>query len=127
MAEPSSQVRDKLSLWSESPVFVALDGALFRNLRSLTMVRLPQQEDRIIPGGLRTRAAIFRHFDPGTVAITLPAMTLPQRARLFGPAQSLLIDAPEGVLEAKRRPDWPQPEIGRLSFSHTSQSLRPLV
>ena len=85
-----------------------------RHLRSLTMVRIPSSSSE---ESRKTRMVVFRHFDPKTVALTLPVMTLAQRARMFGPAQSLLISVPEDVLEAKRRIDWPEPEKGPLSFT----------
>lgn len=119
--------RDRLAAFLEIPritkgaVFWNAPGCerlvFFRHLRSPTMTRIPMPEERSMAEGRKTRAVVFRHFDPGTVVITLPVMTLPQRGRMFGPAQSLLIDAPEGILEAKRRSDWPEPELGRLSFS----------
>ncbi|QDH18098.1 DUF4123 domain-containing protein [Swingsia samuiensis] len=177
------EIRNKLSQWSQAPIFVALDGALFNNLprllddagfnalslfieqtdpesirvspqfvsvphnrleeflnipkvskgcvfwnapncepmsfyrhlRSLSMVRIPYKKQTTADAH-RTRMVFFRHFDPATVAITLPVLRPEQRARLFGPAQSLLIDAPEGVLEAKKQSNWPPPEKGFLTF-----------
>ncbi|AQS85526.1 MAG: DUF4123 domain-containing protein [Acetobacter aceti] len=84
-----------------------------RHLRSLTMVRIPSAPGK----SPKTRMVVFRHFDPKTVVLTLPVMTPAQRARMFGPAQSLVVSVPEGVLEAKRRMDWPEPAKGPLSFT----------
>ncbi|OUJ14922.1 DUF4123 domain-containing protein [Acetobacter sp. DsW_063] len=91
--------------------------AFYRHLRSLTMVRLPVPEEEQKPGGPKTEMHVFRHFDPATVAITMPAMKASQRARLLGPAKSLLLDAPEGVFEAKCRDNWPSPTLGALCFT----------
>ncbi|QDH17380.1 DUF4123 domain-containing protein [Swingsia samuiensis] len=91
----------------------------YRHLRTLSLVRIPSQSEE----KSKTRMVVFRHFDPKTIALILPIMTLPQRARFFGPAQSLLISVPEGVLEAKRRSNWPEPEKGFLSFDQEKMNL----
>ncbi|GBQ95800.1 hypothetical protein AA23498_2439 [Acetobacter nitrogenifigens DSM 23921 = NBRC 105050] len=98
--------------------------AFFRHLRGLTMVRIPVDE-KIDYG--RTHMCVFRHFDPATVAITLPAMRDAQRARMFGPAISILVNAPEGVLEARRRENWPIAERGVLVFEPSQMAMIALA
>ncbi|MBO1362057.1 hypothetical protein J2D73_19945 [Acetobacter sacchari] len=97
--------------------------AFYRHLRSLTMVRLPVPEKEQKPGDPKTEMCVFRHFDPATVAITMPVMTPAQRARVMGPAKSFLLHSPEGAMEAKRRVEWPDAEKGTLTFNSVQMKI----
>lgn len=94
------------------------EPAFYRHLRTLNLVEIPApppaQGAAPDPFATAQRTVMFRHWDPGVLAMILPVLTPAQRARLFGPAVALAIAAPEGALQAKRRADWPEPAHGRL-------------
>ncbi|WP_051622445.1 DUF4123 domain-containing protein [Acidocella facilis] len=94
------------------------EPALYRHLRTLNLVEIPApppaQGAAPDPFAPAQRTVMFRHWDPGVLAMILPVLTPAQRARLFGPAAALAVAAPEGALQAKRRADWPEPARGRL-------------
>ncbi len=97
------------------------EPALYRHLRTLNLVEIPApppaQDAAPDPFATAQRTVMFRHWDPGVLAMILPVLTPAQRARLFGPAVALAIAAPEGALQAKRRADWPAPAHGRLALN----------
>ncbi|WP_026440728.1 DUF4123 domain-containing protein [Acidocella facilis] len=94
------------------------EPAFYRHLRTLNLVEIPApppaQDAAPDPFAPAQRTVMFRHWDPGVLAMILPVLTPAQRARLFGPAAALAIAAPEGALQARRRADWPEPAHGRL-------------
>lgn len=90
------------------------EPAFYRHLRTLNLVNIPvPTPDPFAPV---RRTVMFRHWDPGVLALTLPVLTQAQRTRLFGPAEALAIMAPEGMLQAQRQSDWPIPSRGRLTL-----------
>lgn len=101
----------------------AIDEAVaYRHFRSINLADLPRPRDAPPdPFAADPETVIFRHADPSVLALVLPVLDPGQRARLFGPMNALLIDAPSlgGVREARRRPDWPDPPRGRLRLSQT--------
>ncbi len=99
------------------------EPAFYRHLRTLNLVEIPApppaQDAAPDPFATAQRTVMFRHWDPGVLAMILPVLTPAQRARLFGPAAALAIAAMEGALQAKRRADWPEPSHGRLVLNET--------
>lgn len=89
--------------------------AFWRHLRTVALVRIPSSKDD--GTGRRMRRAVFRHQDPDVMARMLPVLRPGQRARLFGPADALLLALPDGLKEARRQTDWPEPERGPLTLT----------
>ncbi len=100
--------------------------ALFRHLRTLNMVRLPNEAlspDEQKWSSETTVACIFRHADANVMAQVLSGLDPVEMARLFGPADSILF-APDGywsksgrAIEAKRPANLPKAPTGMLELS----------
>ncbi len=87
------------------------EPVLFRHLRSLNLARIPAAE------GAAPEMVLFRHYDPAVIAVILPVLRPAQRARMFGPMQSMALSTPDtGPLEASARADWPAAEPGWLTL-----------
>ena len=98
----------------------ATEPILFRHLRSINLVDIPR--DPAPPDQApapKTRTVLFRHYDPSVMAIVLRVLTPAQRPRLFGPADAIALytASVSGARSAKRQPDWPKPEPGRLRLT----------
>ena len=114
------------AVWWEWPARggMTFDTA-FKHLRSINMVEIPVSADpaaRARPGAGRDggyEAVLFRHGDSNIMAEVLPLLDPTQRARLMGPAISVILDAPNypGARVAVRDESWPQPAPGLLRLS----------
>ncbi|HTU89774.1 MAG TPA: DUF4123 domain-containing protein, partial [Gemmataceae bacterium] len=102
----------------------ATEPVLFRHLRSINIVDIPGDPQ---PPAAKTRTVLFRHYDPSVMAIVLRVLTPAQRARVFGPAEAIALYAVSvgGARSAKRQPDWPKPENGRLHLA--SAQMEPVA
>ncbi|WP_084459035.1 DUF4123 domain-containing protein [Advenella mimigardefordensis] len=127
---------DSMVFWS----CAAGEEALYRHLRSINMVMIPDDEpapeseaaagaadeadsaDGAQPPaspGLREQSVMFRHYDPSVLASFLPLLNAGQFARLLGPATYLMMFAPDyGGARSVPRPDnLPISPRGPLRFS----------
>ncbi|SIR47114.1 MULTISPECIES: DUF4123 domain-containing protein [Acidiphilium] len=98
------------------------ESTIFRHLRSINLVDVPRPTDAPFdPFAADPETVLFRHWDPSVMALTLPVLEPAQRARLFGPMDSLALYDPSlgGSRDAKRRIDWPEPTRGRIRISKT--------
>jgi len=96
------------------------EDAAFRHLRSLLFVKIPRPADAPPdPFAAEDETVLFRHWDPAVIALVLPVLTPPQRARLFGPLRVIGLQAKSlgGPREAKWREDWPPARPGRLKLT----------
>lgn len=96
------------------------DIALWRHLRTINEILIPAEtaagEDIGEKPSGEFRRVLFRHWDPNVFASVLPLLSDAQFARVFGPAEMILMNAPDygGLKRATRRADWPEPVRGPL-------------
>ncbi|MEW9310642.1 DUF4123 domain-containing protein [Labrys neptuniae] len=96
------------------------DMALWRHLRTINEILIPAETASGEGIGERPsgefRRVLFRHWDPNVFASVLPLLSGAQFARVFGPAEVILMNAPDygGLKRATKRTDWPEPARGLL-------------
>lgn len=92
---------------------------LYRHLRTLNEVLIPLEQTG---GDLPTtnlsqyERVLFRHWDPNVLGALLPILTRPQLARFLGPADCVVLNAPDygGVKRVKAPADLPAAPSGPL-------------
>lgn len=99
---------------------------LYRHLRGLNMVRLPQPGTTARDSGPDTHETVtFRHADGAALRKVAAALEPRNRARLCGPAERLVFPAlmaGEPLLaRLHREADWPAPYRGLLTINHAEQ------
>jgi hypothetical protein len=115
---------EELALEKPCAVFWScLEGeqVLWKHLRSLNEILIPDTRfaDNI---GMRPPAThervLFRHWDPEGLAPVLRQADIEQFARLLGPAQMILMNAPGdgGLVRAPRKQNLPRPPTGPLTL-----------
>lgn len=96
------------------------DMTLWRHLRTINEILIPAEAaaGETIPSepSGEFRRVLFRHWDPNVFASVLPLLSGEQFARAFGPAEVILMNAPDygGLKRATKRTDWPEPVRGLL-------------
>lgn len=96
------------------------DVALWRHLRTINEILIPAEtasgETSSGEASGEFRRVLFRHWDPNVFASVLPLLSGAQFARVFGPAEVILMNAPDygGLKRATKRTDWPEPARGLL-------------
>lgn len=110
-------------LAAEAPcaVFWSFSGdeeVLWRHLRTINEVLLPLEVSRGGASEAGSEQVLFRHWDPNVLAAVLPVLTPSQLSRFLGPAEIVLMNAPDyGGPKRARRPDPPVPPApGLLRF-----------
>ncbi len=105
------QLGAELVLWAG----VVQEAAAVRHFRSLNLIEMPRQT----PGVPGRQIALFRHYDPGALAMVYPALQPAQRTRLFGPFDAVLLHGarPGTKRIAQRKPEWPPAPHGWLRFT----------
>lgn len=128
-----------LSLVEDRPAIVfwvceAGGEALYRHLRGINKILLPTDaargtSDRLKPllsnadqpNDADHEMVLYRHCDANVMAQVLPALTLPNMARVLGPASQILCSPDnhwaERPLRLLRNPDMPIAPIGPLKLS----------
>ncbi len=91
---------------------------LYRHLRTINEVLIPLEEAESnlpVPSSQYERV-LFRHWDPNVLGALLPILTRPQLARFLGPADSVVLNAPDygGVKRVKAPADMPAAPFGPL-------------
>lgn len=122
IAKIRSIVGDKPAcVWWVWPNHPGAGRAIHRHLRGLNMAEIPRdrfdndEEDKT--AGFET--VLFRHADPNTIAAMIAVATPFERARIFGEALAIIVDAPElDMIETlPRAPTAPRPTRGLLRIS----------
>ncbi|WP_284757126.1 DUF4123 domain-containing protein [Agrobacterium sp. fls2-241-TYG-188a] len=95
------------------------DDTLYRHLRTLNEVMIPLEQTGAYPQSTSSQQyerVLFRHWDPNVLGALLPILTRPQLARFLGPADCVVLNAPDygGVKRVKAPPDLPAPPPGPL-------------
>lgn len=94
--------------------------SLFRHLRRLNMVEIPQEGARASDA---VEPVLLRHGDPEAMAALLPLLSLAQIARFLGPARAILLrftsslPGDDGTRRFDRPADLPVPAPGMLRLT----------
>lgn len=105
---------EALVIWS----WQAEPMALFRHLRTLNLVDIPNEHRRSEEDSAR-ETVLFRHWDPNVIGALLPLLDPEQQSRLLGAAAGLAFHAQAqgGTRVAPRPADLPHPPRGMLRIS----------
>jgi len=93
------------------------EEVLWHHLRTINEVQIPATE---LPNASETAEGyarvLFRHWDPNVLAGVMPVLSAAQFARVFGPAQGIVMNAPDygGLSRTMRGPNLPLPVKGPL-------------
>lgn len=92
---------------------------LYRHLRTLNEVMIPLEQtggDLPTTNSSQYERVLFRHWDPNVLGALLPILTRPQLARFLGPADCVVLNAPDygGVKRVKAPADLPAAPPGPL-------------
>lgn len=88
------------------------EASLFRHLRHLNLVEIPLEDPQ--PDGPRYETVLFRHWDPQVLAPILPILDADQAARVWGPAEALVLHARDhGELRIQPAPPYRAPDPSR--------------
>ncbi len=96
------------------------EEAAFHHFRRMNLIDVPRPKDAPPePFAADPETVLFRYWDPSVLRMILPILDLNQRAQLFGPMDAVVIDerGSDGARVARRRPDWPSAEPGRIRLT----------
>jgi hypothetical protein len=118
--EPVRQHVEKLDEEKPCVVFWSCTNEqdlLWRHLRSINEVLIPLEgPDAAALDAPKYERVLFRHWDPNVLGSILPIFTRPQIARVLGPANAVVMHAPDygGLKRARRPADLPPMPPGPL-------------
>ncbi|WP_448112048.1 DUF4123 domain-containing protein [Mesorhizobium amorphae] len=97
------------------------EQALWKHLRSLNEILIPDTRfagNINMPASATHERVLFRHWDPEGLVPVLRQADLEQFARLLGPAQTILTNAPGngGLVRVPRPENLPRPSTGPLTL-----------
>jgi hypothetical protein len=96
------------------------EEVLWRHLRSINEILIPdvRYSQAEANGRLVHERVLFRHWDPNALSRMLRQLDARQYSRLFGPAQSILMNAPAegGILRSIKPQDYTRTPTGPLTI-----------